>query len=57
MKVGKKVKYCNGLYCGEEIIETGYVLADEGGEYIWVSDSKETLKDGLGWTILRSELR
>ena len=54
---GKKIKYCRGLYCGEEIIETAYVLQDDGGEYIWISSTKEALRDGLGATITRDSLR
>lgn len=57
MKTGKKIKYCSGLYCGEEIIKTAYVLKDEGEEYIWLSSTKEELHDGFGATIKRSDLR
>jgi hypothetical protein len=57
MEFGKKIKYCRSIYCGKEIIETAYVLQDDGGDYIWISSTKESLKDGLGHTILRSELR
>lgn len=54
---GQKIKYCRYVYCGEEIIETAYVLQDDGGDYIWISSTKEKLKDGFGATILRSEVR
>lgn len=54
---GEKIKYCRGLYCGEEIIETAYVLQDDGGEWLWISSSKKALKEGFGATILRSEVK
>jgi hypothetical protein len=54
---GQKIKYCRGLYCGEEVIETAYVLQDDGSDYIWISSTKEDLKDGFGHTILRDEVR
>ena len=57
LNYGQKIKYCRGVYCGNEIIETAYVLQDDGGEYIWISETKKSLNDGLGWTILRSDLR
>ena len=57
LKTGKKIKYCQYIYCGKEVIETAYVLEDDGGDYIWISKSKENLKDGYGATILRSALR
>ena len=57
MKYGQKIKYCIGLHCGKEIIETAYVLEDDGGEYIWISSTKEALKDGRGHTITRNDLR
>ena len=57
MKKGQKISYCRYVYCGEEIIETAYVLQDDGGDYIWISSTKEELKNGFGATILRSELR
>ncbi len=57
MEKGTRIKYCSGLYCGKEIIETAYILQDDGGEYIWISKSKKSLNDGFGCTILRSELR
>ena len=57
MKQGKKIKYCAGMRFGKEIIRTAYVLNDDGGDYIWISDTKEELNAGCGATILRSELR
>jgi hypothetical protein len=57
MTKGKKIKYCTGIYCGKEIINTAYILKDDGGEYIWVTDTKEELKTGYGATILRVDLR
>lgn len=57
MKTGTKIKYCTHTAFGEEAIETAFVLKDDGGEYIWISDSKEDLKAGIGSTIARSELR
>lgn len=57
MKKGKKIKYCGGLYCGEEIIETAYVLRDDGDGWIWISSTKEELKDGFGATIRKESLR
>lgn len=57
MKKGKKIKYCISLYCGKEVIETAYVLDDDGGDYIWISSTKEDLRDGYGSTIHRSALR
>ena len=57
MKKGKKIKYCSGLCCGKEVIETAYVLQDDGDEYIWISSTKEDLKNGYGSTIARNSLR
>ena len=57
MEKGQKIKYCRYVYCGKEIIETAYVLQDDGGEYIWISKTKEDLKNERGATILRSSLR
>jgi hypothetical protein len=54
---GQKIKYCSYVYCGKEIIKTAYVLQDNGGEYIWISSTKEELKNERGATILRSEVR
>lgn len=54
---GQKIKYCRGLYCGEEIIETAYVLQDDGDEWLWISSTKKELKDGFGHTILKSEVK
>lgn len=55
--IGQKIKYCRYVYCGEEVIETAYVLQDDGGDYIWISSTKKALKDGYGHTILRTEVR
>ena len=57
MEKGQKIKYCSYVYCGKEIIETAYVLQDDGGDYIWISKTKEEMKNGYGATILRSDLR
>lgn len=57
LKFGQKIKYCAYMYCGKEIIETAYVLQDDGSDYIWISKSKKSLNDGFGRTILRSALR
>lgn len=54
---GQKIKYCAYMYCGKEIIETAYVLQDDGSDHIWISSTKEELKAGLGATILRTEVR
>lgn len=54
---GQKIKYCAYMYCGKEIIETAYVLQDDGSEHIWISESRKSLNDGFGCTILRSDLR
>ena len=55
--IGQKIKYCAGLYCGEEIIKTAYVLQDDGDDWIWISSTKKELKDGFGATIKKSEVR
>jgi hypothetical protein len=57
MEKGQKIKYCRYVYCGKEIIETAYILQDDGGDWIWISSTKEQLKAGLGATILRTDLR
>lgn len=57
MRKGTKIKYCNSLYFGKEIVETAYVLYDDGGDYIWISSTKENLRDGYGATIRRDALR
>jgi hypothetical protein len=54
---GQKIKYCRYVYCGEEVIETAYVLQDDGSDHIWISSTKEDLEAGFGATILRSEVR
>lgn len=56
MEYGRKIKYCAGTNCGKEIIQTAYVLRDDG-DYIWIAETKEDLKNGIGSTITRLELR
>lgn len=56
MKYGQKIKYCEGLNFGEKIIATAYVLKDDG-DYIWIAETKDDLKNGIGSTITREDLR
>ena len=59
-KYGQKIKYSisekltdNGW---KPIILTGYVLRDDGGEYIWISDTQEELENRQGAVIDRKSI-
>ena len=50
MKKGQKIKYENGIYCGEPIVEEGYLVSVDG-DWAWVAPTKEACKEGYGHSV------
>ena len=57
MRKGQQIKYCSHISWGKEVIKTAFVLSDDGGDYIRISDTKEDLNNGIGYTISVDSLR
>lgn len=49
LKIGKKIKYENGIYCGKPIVEVGYLVSvDESSNWAFVAPTKKACNEGLG---------